>query len=92
METIKKLDMLKSLDTYLNTNKSVKIIKTDGSMIIGDIIDLKKGPAAEFFLDPKTGNVFDSPDIIIELLLKVDSSDNPIKIGFRDISNFEPKA
>ncbi len=90
METTQKIEMLESLDNYLKTKNSIKITKTDDSVLIGNVIDYNKGIAAELFIDPKTGQAFDSPEIILELFLKVDSSDNYIKIGFKDILRFEP--
>ena len=42
METTQKIEMLESLDNYLKTKNSIKITKTDDSVLIGNVIDYNR--------------------------------------------------
>ena len=84
MGTLQKLDMLNSLDAYLGPNKRVKIIRIDGSIIVGEFVSRLKGPSSELF------EGWDPEEILLKVKLKVESVINPVEISFRDIANYEP--
>lgn len=90
MEMINKINMLKSFEKSYDLTIEYRILRTDGTISVGKIIEFNKAQPAELFDDPETGAIWDSEEVPVNFFIIIEPSAIPEKINFRQIQDIKP--
>jgi hypothetical protein len=90
METTNKINMLKSFEKSYDPIIEYRILRTDGTISVGKIIEFDKAQPAELFDDPETGVIWDSEEVPVNFFIIIEPNTIPEKINFRQIQDIRP--